>query len=710
MRLADPLLTTSLNDDCESVRFADRGELLNFQGRPRLVAVIGGMGILLLSCAGSGPSPGLLPDVLAPGHGIDLDLSEIREARALGRASQAIDAGDLERAQWELSLAGTGVELAGYRALERARLFAASGEFEAAATEAAGYRAAVSEPALIEALAAVEGDCLIALGEHAGAQEAWRVAWENSSDPGRRRDLGLAIIQSLQYQGDLEIGVEPEVHWESVFPEPEQSDGAAAESPVFQAALARGDALMASGRGARAIDAYREALAGELEEQDVRRARFQLGLALFRLRAYDEALAAFAALEGDAEARLWHARALARTGQIDASIAGFEELAQDAPPRLANRARYLVATLLEDKAETERAVAHYEVVVADENSPDQARQALWRIGWLAWRAGDYPAARMRFEELVEREADVLSELKPRYWAARAAVAMGQRALGRSELAALARDWPLSYYGWRAQQRLGRPRVSANTVSTEIFSRPSSPADEERMRRALLLLEAGYFESARYQIQPLLERPCSLVDCIRLGSLLAGLGDYHGAQQLVVRRYSGLLGQGLSPGYEALFWLSWPPAYADSVRASLTESGQIDSALVWAIMREESGFRPGVMSSAGAMGLLQLMPETARRTAARVGAESLDDSEELFVPGTNIALGAAYLDYLAGRFPSQTSAIIASYNAGPTAVAGWRTGAAASVEDDVWVEDIPYAQTRSYVRRVLRSLHAYRSFY
>jgi soluble lytic murein transglycosylase len=118
----------------------------------------------------------------------------------------------------------------------------------------------------------------------------------------------------------------------------------------------------------------------------------------------------------------------------------------------------------------------------------------------------------------------------------------------------------------------------------------------------------------------------------------------------------------------------------------------------------------VMSSAGAMGLLQLMPETARRTAARVGADPLEDSEMLFVPRTNIALGSAYLDYLAERFPHQTSAVIAGYNAGPNAVAGWRKGPAGKLEDDVWVEEIPYAQTRSYVRRVLRSLHVYRGFY
>ena len=55
-------------------------------------------------------------------------------------------------------------------------------------------------------------------------------------------------------------------------------------------------------------------------------------------------------------------------------------------------------------------------------------------------------------------------------------------------------------------------------------------------------------------------------------------------------------------------------------------------------------------------------------------------------------------------------MIGSYNAGPTAVAAWLEGAAAELEDDVWVEDIPYGQTRAYVKRVLRSLHVYRNFY
>ena len=137
---------------------------------------------------------------------------------------------------------------------------------------------------------------------------------------------------------------------------------------------------------------------------------------------------------------------------------------------------------------------------------------------------------------------------------------------------------------------------------------------------------------------------------------------------------------------------------------------VEPALVWAIMREESSFRPEVMSSAGAMGQLQVMPETARRQAQRSGVAPIEEDEELFEPVVNIGLGSAYLDYLAGRFPDRLSATIGGYNAGPNAVARWLRGEAGERDDDVWVEDIPYVQTRRYVKRVLRSLHVYRTFY
>jgi soluble lytic murein transglycosylase len=125
------------------------------------------------------------------------------------------------------------------------------------------------------------------------------------------------------------------------------------------------------------------------------------------------------------------------------------------------------------------------------------------------------------------------------------------------------------------------------------------------------------------------------------------------------------------------------------------------------MREESGFRAEIVSPVGARGLLQIMVETGRQLAEQHGVEEFA-GDDLFDPGTNIDLGARYLTDLARLFEGRTSASIASYNAGPDVVSKWEPGA--SVADDEWVEAIPYSQTRSYVKRVLRSLYAYRVLY
>ena len=667
-------------------------------------------GLFLVDCAGSYPPAAQLPNSLAPGSGIALEPAERASARALGRAARAIDAGDLAAGEWELMLARSRNVLTEYQDFEGARLRVARGEYAAAAVEIAELRAANPNSPLAGALAELAGDCSAALGDEEAAREAWQFALGASSDPARRRVLGMALIASRQRSGELDGGLDAADLQALAEASAEVEEIAEAGEVLPESAVDRGDALLSRGRSALAVVAYREALGDELGAEELRHARFQLGVALFRLRKYGEALTVFAALEIDPEARLWYARSLARSGRISEAIEAFEQLAPDAPTEIAIRARYLAATLLEGEDESAQAMHHYAQIAGNPDFPDQAQQALWRIGWSAWRTGEAKAARKHFERMARREPSALGALKPRYWAARAAEAMGRPRLGRSELLALARDWPLSYYGWRAQQRLGQNSVASRDSGNPFVTRPVAPLDPVRLRRAALLFEAGYPESVGFELEPLLGSSCAVPDCVRLGSLLAGIGEYHQAQKLVVARFSSPLGQGLRSGYEELFWLAWPPAYEELVRASAPESGRVDPALVWAIMREESGFRPGVMSSAGAMGLLQLMPETARRTAARVGADALEESELLFVPETNIALGSAYLDYLSERFPNQVSAVIASYNAGPNAVASWLRGGEEVLEDDVWVEEIPYTQTRSYVRRVLRSLHAYESFY
>ena len=128
------------------------------------------------------------------------------------------------------------------------------------------------------------------------------------------------------------------------------------------------------------------------------------------------------------------------------------------------------------------------------------------------------------------------------------------------------------------------------------------------------------------------------------------------------------------------------------------------------MREESGYRPAVVSPSGARGLLQIMEETGIRLAADDGRAQPFDTELLFDPETNVALGTRYLGELKEQFDGRLAPAIASYNAGPSAVQGWVDASDADEQEDEWVESIPYEQTRNYVKRVLRSMNAYQSIY
>ena len=143
-------------------------------------------------------------------------------------------------------------------------------------------------------------------------------------------------------------------------------------------------------------------------------------------------------------------------------------------------------------------------------------------------------------------------------------------------------------------------------------------------------------------------------------------------------------------------------------AELTAGGDVDPRFVWSIMRNESTFRPEVVSPAGAVGLLQLMPATANNLAHGIGRERLD-RRDLFRPAENIALGVAYMKKLSALFPKNPAAWAASYNAGEDSVERWiKNGKLTDIEE--WIEEIPYDETNLYVKKVMLSFWKYQRLY
>ncbi|MDR1916348.1 MAG: lytic transglycosylase domain-containing protein [Synergistaceae bacterium] len=148
--------------------------------------------------------------------------------------------------------------------------------------------------------------------------------------------------------------------------------------------------------------------------------------------------------------------------------------------------------------------------------------------------------------------------------------------------------------------------------------------------------------------------------------------------------------------------SYPRAFEREVLAASKKTG-VDPAVIWGIMRQESMYEPDVTSSAGAYGLMQLMPATARSEAAKLKMAA----DSYLQPPNNILLGANHIAGLIARFDDPPRAL-AAYNAGGTPVTRWSKDPIANMDE--WVEDIGYRETRGYVKAVLRNIAVYQILY
>jgi soluble lytic murein transglycosylase len=299
------------------------------------------------------------------------------------------------------------------------------------------------------------------------------------------------------------------------------------------------------------------------------------------------------------------------------------------------------------------------------------RSAIWNDEWpLAERA------------LASMSAESREQSDWIYWQARTSVQ-----LGRAEVAVerytglLERD---NYYSAAAAARLGRRVVPNNQPVATSEAHIEDLAELDGFVRAQELFLIGERVAAtrewRYATRNL------TADQLVAAMHLASDWGWHDMAVATATRADVFF------DYRRLY----PLPYAAEI-AVAAASQNLDDALLGALIRQESMFRPDAVSSAGAIGLTQLGLSTARGTAQALGLPR-PDQDDLFEPAGNTALGAATLRARLVRFDDQLAVALAAYNAGPAAAQRWLPEEAR--DSDIWIENIPYNETREYVRRVL----------
>ena len=261
--------------------------------------------------------------------------------------------------------------------------------------------------------------------------------------------------------------------------------------------------------------------------------------------------------------------------------------------------------------------------------------------------------------------------------------MGQEEEARADFESLAgaRD----YYGFLAADRLKKEyRFNHRplTVGAEVFERVAAMSG---MRRALELFALGRRVDARREWRHLTRRLDE--EALKAASWLAQCREWHGRAILTIVRTRE----------QDDLELRFPIAFQDAVNPASSRRS-LSPATVYAFIRQESAFMPDARSGKGALGLMQILPSTGRMLM-RAGGRRLRSKSQLLVPDLNVALGTQYIRSLLSKTGGSIVLAAASYNAGPRRVRGWLPERAA-VEAVVWIDNIPFTETRRYVRRNL----------
>ncbi len=323
----------------------------------------------------------------------------------------------------------------------------------------------------------------------------------------------------------------------------------------------------------------------------------------------------------------------------------------------------------------------------------------WFAGWMALRhTGDLGAARRLFGGIYETARMPISRARGAYWAGEAAARAGDAPAARTWRQRAA-AFSTTFYGQLAATKLGGAPVDGLRAPAAPGGQSSAPPADwrEAARMGFAIAASGDARRAQEYFGALargLDEPAlRSVGQAALDAELWGLGVAVGKQALT----KGVL----------LPNASYPLA---PLPARTGCGSQVEPAFIYAIIRQESEFNAAAVSRAGARGLMQLMPPTAREVGRVVGAPS-DNAALTGNPDANIRLGACYLERVLDQFDGSVVLAAAAYNAGPGRARQW-IGAlgdprAPGVDPVDWIESIPFSETRNYVQRVVEGYYVYR---
>jgi soluble lytic murein transglycosylase len=489
----------------------------------------------------------------------------------------------------------------------------------------------------------------------------------------------------------------------------------------------RGMSFYNRGALSKAVTELQKVIAVSKDTPQFFQSQFTLAKAWVRLKQYDQAEKALDVLTRSSSSRqddawVWLGRAYLRHGKGEAlgnlvKTMPLDELTGDQQAQLYT----FYGIWLTDHDQWLEAVQAHEKAGQVAQSFSRKVEALWRVGWIQYQREQFAEANTIFQQIIHQTNNSQSTSlrhagsQALYWLARSQEHVGQVALATQHFEQLRQAYPLTYYGQLAQTRLGskgeEPQAWEGLGSTE-FQKKRIPAQLQQdihFQKLQALQDVQLSNEAVNELEQVYALHGSDADLFpQLVSLAGAMGAYDIGIRLAIRHY----GQTVRAGTLAPASLAWagafPMGYQQIIQSVVPQ--HVDPFLVSGLIREESLYSARVVSPAGAVGLMQLMPTTAKRVAQQLNLSGSGFAiNRLFQPHYNIQLGTHYLGQLLNDFQGNIIYSVAAYNAGPPAVLRWRAKHGHRPSDE-FVELIGYKETRGYVKRVVGSYRIYRTLF
>ncbi len=340
-----------------------------------------------------------------------------------------------------------------------------------------------------------------------------------------------------------------------------------------------------------------------------------------------------------------------------------------------------------------------------------ADRAAWKAGWWKYRNGAYADAVRIFESAAAGLPKDDTRPSWMYWAARSHQRLGERDLAINGFRRVIADYRHSYYGRQAMRVLTTLAPGASPPASAgppvlASTAPGDPPPNAAIIRSLL--GAGLYEAARLELRKAeIERGRSPLLNATMAYTLNRQGELRAAIIRMRTAYPEFRADGGEQMPAELRRIIYPLAYWDVITRHAA-AANVDPYLMAALILQESTFEADVKSSAGAWGLMQIMPTTGRLIASRLKIRPYSTAR-LKQPDINVRIGVANFASLLAKYDGDVVPVLAGYNAGGSRATRW-LAEKPELEQDEFIDDIPYPETQNYVKRILGSVDDYRLLY